>query len=258
MRKIVIAKAYSHLRSYIENIHTCFEQDGELIWDERNKIKRIKIQDTDLCVKAYGKPTLFNRVMYSYIRKSKAQRSYNYARRMAVLGIDTPEPIAYVEVYNACHYLTHSYFICRFEEVEFSFAEVLDSNSPDKHPIVSGFVNYMINGLHAAGVFHKDFNGTNVLVKNMGHNRYQYLLIDLNRVRFKRRINYHEGLRNLQQISSNPEYLTVLAKYYAHIKKIDEDDTIYEVMFLKSYLRLKRRYTKRFLHALKSVVQLAH
>ncbi|WP_289053060.1 lipopolysaccharide kinase InaA family protein [Carboxylicivirga marina] len=254
MIKILINKKHEELRAVIEQIDNNFLNNGEWIKDARNQIKRIEYDGVDYCIKKFYKATAFNHLMYSYIRKSKAQRSYEIAQQLLVKNINTPEPIAFMEIYNRWHFLKHSYYICRFEHVDYTLSEVLNSEVDDKALIVRGFVNFMINGLHPQGIWHKDFNGSNVLIKQLGERHFQYSLVDLNRIKFSKVIQYHRGLHNLQQISSNPIYLAELAKYYANFKNTNEEETIYELLFVKYIGRLRRRYTKRFLHALKTIL----
>ena len=252
MKKIVLSGDYKELNSFIKEIECNFENGGEWIKDARNKIKKISVNGRNLCVKSFGKPTVFNRLMYSYFRKSKAQRSFEYGQKLLKLGISTPAPIAFVEIYNRWRFLKRAYYISDFEEVDYHMTYVLNNDVPEKEVILGGFVRFMANGLHPNGIYHKDFNGSNILVKQMPTGAFSYSLIDLNRIKFGRPIGYHQGLRNMQQINSNPLYLIELARYYASLKEIDENETIYELIFVKYIQCLQRRYTKRFLHSLKS------
>ncbi len=255
MIKIDIAKPYEGLSGFIQDIEKQFEQGTDCIRDARNQIKRFKVEGHDLCIKSFGKPTVFNRWMYSYFRKSKARRSYECAHYLTRKKVGTPEPVAYVEVYNRWHFLIRSYYICRYEAFDYDMASVLTSNVSEKRLILRDFVSFMVNDLHAAGIHHNDFNGTNVLVKQMDACHFHFLLIDLNRLKIRDPLSYHQGLFNMQQISSNPEYLTELARFYAGLKDADADDTVYKLLLFKSLDRLRRRYTKRFLHSLKAILQ---
>ncbi|MCU4157201.1 hypothetical protein J1N10_14585 [Carboxylicivirga sp. A043] len=254
MKRIILAKGHEKHRAFIENMEESFQKDGEWIRDSRNQIKRIENAGTDLCIKSFRRVTPFNRLMYSFIRKSKAQRSFEIAESLLEKNINTPEPIAYVEIYNRWHVLTHAYYISKFEDVEFRLAEVLENDVEDKQLIVRGFVNFMTNGLHSQGIYHKDFNGTNVLIKKVGDRHFEYSLVDLNRIKLGKPIQYHKGLRNMQQVSSNPIYLAELARYYANYKNKDEHETIYELLFVRYISSTRRRYTKQFLHALKTIL----
>ena len=67
----------------------------------RNVIKIISIDAIDLNIKAFKIPNLINQFAYRFIRKSKAQRSFEYANKLIDLQVGTPKPIAYFE-YRTC------------------------------------------------------------------------------------------------------------------------------------------------------------
>lgn len=253
MKKVTISNQYESFRLFINNIEKHFLTEGEWMRDDRNQLKRIQVEGYDLCVKSFGRATVFNRLMYSYFRKSKARRSYEYAQRLVQLGIGTPAPVAYVEVYNRLHFMTRSYYVSLYADNVISLTDVLSDEVPGKHVILRDFVRFVTDKVHRNGVCHRDFNGTNVLVEKNGVNKYHFMLVDLNRVKFGKPLNYHNGLRNLQQVHFNPVYLAELARYYARVKKADENDTIYELLFMKYLRKIKRHYTKQFLHALKTM-----
>jgi len=254
MNKIILADNFQHLDAFVSDIDNIFNGAGEEIHSGRNVLKVFKENDVELCVKSFGKPTLANTFIYSYIRQSKAERSFKYAQKLLGLGIHTPKPVAYVEVCNHLGILQRSYYISLYDRINYTMSTVLDESVPNKKLILEGFVKFMINDLHAKGVYHKDFNGGNVLVTKNDDSSYTYTLVDLNRISFSKAIAFHKGLRNLHAISSNPMYLAELAHYYSVHHKEDTDETIYELLLVKYLNNIQRRYTKRILHSFKSIL----
>ena len=61
-----------------EMIHNFDNYDGGV--GNRNIIKIINIDGVDLNIKAFKIPNLINRIAYNFFRKSKAQRSFEYAK----------------------------------------------------------------------------------------------------------------------------------------------------------------------------------
>ncbi|QRE24688.1 Kdo domain containing protein, partial [Flavobacterium psychrophilum] len=53
--------------------------------------------DIILNVKSFKIPFFFNGIVYKFFRKSKAERSYNYAKILSEKGIGTPNPIGFYE-----------------------------------------------------------------------------------------------------------------------------------------------------------------
>ena len=93
---------------------------------------------------------LFNRVAYSWFRKSKASRAYENAVRISQLGFDTPAPIAYLETYT--NGLLHdTYFVslqCPYMRQIKEFAE--DSPIGDRTSIVEALGRYVANSIRPA------------------------------------------------------------------------------------------------------------
>lgn len=65
------------------NIITNFDSLGsDFVIGKRNKIKTIPYNDIILNVKSFKIPFFFNGIVYKFFRKSKAERSYNYAKNI--------------------------------------------------------------------------------------------------------------------------------------------------------------------------------
>ena len=80
-----------------------FDKTGESVNEERNRIKRFKIEhngkEKEINVKCFSKKSPLIQFVYKYFKGSKGKRSYLYGRRLVELGINTPEPIAYFDEY---------------------------------------------------------------------------------------------------------------------------------------------------------------
>ncbi|MFQ5904575.1 MAG: lipopolysaccharide kinase InaA family protein, partial [Candidatus Binatia bacterium] len=85
----------------------------------------------------------------------------------------------------------------------------------------------MVRRLHALGIYHPDLKGSNILVSIRSHQEgnpeYEFFLVDLERMRVKRRLRRHERIRNLSQINAS-------LNNTASISRIDR------LRFLKAYL----------------------
>jgi len=253
MNKIKIAYAFNKLGAFVGQIDNIFIDSGDVMHAGRNTLKRFQAGGVNLCVKSFGRPTIANIFIYSFFRKTKAERSFLYAQKLLDRGIRTPRPVAYVVVRNRLGLLKRSYYISVYDKVDYTMLEVLENEVPNKQAILNGFVRFMADELHPHGVYHHDFNGGNVLVtKGLGDN-YHYSLVDLNRIQFGREIGYALGLKHLRGISDNPVYLAELARFYSAQHKVDANETIYRMLFAKYIKVLQRRYTKRFLHSLKAI-----
>ena len=81
----------------------------------RNIVEDTTVDGLHLVVKKFKKPTEANRVVYSFLRPSKAKRAYNYSNRLLQMGFDVPEPVAYMEVNKGLFFHT-GYFLCLYTD----------------------------------------------------------------------------------------------------------------------------------------------
>ena len=70
---------YKSLEKAILDIPRRFDQEGEVIDDGRNVIKILDVEGERFNVKSFKKPNIINQFAYAYVRKGKAQRSFEYA-----------------------------------------------------------------------------------------------------------------------------------------------------------------------------------
>lgn len=251
MDKIILNNTYSEFKDFAENIRHYFKNTGYFIKQKRNQIKIIEINNTRLCIKRFGRPTLANILIYSFFRKSKAERSYLCAQRFTNMGIHTPAPVAYIEEYNRFRIMTTCYYVSLYEEAMFTMNDVLNTPVPNKKEIIKQFVAFVIDKLHNQGVYHRDFNGGNTMVSIDDKGKYRFSLVDLNRVQFNKIMHRKKALRHLKKLSSNPKALTRIAKYYARFEHENPNDTALELIAIKYQTLKKQRYTKKVLHKLK-------
>ena len=94
--KIILAKNYiqfqAKLTAHIDSFKTSGVQFGEA---GRNTIKLFDLDGEQINIKSFKVPNFINQVVYNFFRKSKAQRSFEYATKLLNLGIGTPTPIAF-------------------------------------------------------------------------------------------------------------------------------------------------------------------
>ena len=88
--KVVIAETYKPQETALQQIIATYEETGELIYDgSRNSLKKFPLLDKEVIVKAFRAPNLINKIVYRFFRKSKAERSFLYAKKLESFGIGT-------------------------------------------------------------------------------------------------------------------------------------------------------------------------
>ena len=114
-----------------------FSSSGQLFGDgKRNKIKLFEIEGKITNIKSFKIPHLINSLAYNYFRKSKAQRSYEYAIKLQENNIGTPMPIAYYEN-KSIFGLKDSYYVSEHFSCDLTFRELVEiPNFPDRENII--------------------------------------------------------------------------------------------------------------------------
>src|SRR3970040_1859262 len=201
-----------------------FEKKGELLYGGvRNAIKLFEIDNNLVNIKSFKIPNLINQVAYKYFRKSKARRSYEYANRLIENGIGTPQPIAYAENFKLLG-LEKSFYISEHLQAELTFRElVLQPDYPDHENILRQFTRFTFD-LHQKGIEFLDHSPGNTLIKKASESRYDFFLVDLNRMNFHDSMDFDSRMKNFHRLTPKIEMLAVMSDEYARLygKKYDE------------------------------------
>jgi len=223
--KIVINPKYNELTSFVNSIPSRFGLEGEMIYDERNQLKRYSAEGYDLIVKRFRKPHIINQIAYSFIRPSKAERSYRYALLLLEKGISTPSPIAFIEDKKA-GLLNYSYYICLFEKEYSHIRKQMLGEEGGK--VFQKELAIYIAGLHNKGILNNDLSPGNILFRKEG-TQVLFSLIDINRMRFMKNIPLETRYKNFKRISENTNILTYMAKEYAKACSLNEEEAVRQV-----------------------------
>jgi len=250
MEKYKLSPQHQNFKEDLFNIKKIFSQNDNSIHQARNVLKVIPMQGVDTVVKAFRIPNAINQFAYAYIRKSKAYKSYFNAIKLQELGVNTPEPIGFIEFYRN-GFFKESFFLSKNYPYAFTMADVRDNNPDDKENILRAFAQSTYD-LHQKGVWHVDYSGGNVLI-NKTENGYEFSLVDINRMEFKA-INAYEGLENFNKLWLEEDDLKILALTYASLAGLDEEKAKKEILLQDQKLKehvLRRRKIKSFFKGFK-------
>jgi hypothetical protein len=221
---VKINPAYKELSPFIHRLPVQFESGGETIFKARNELKRFSTGMGTVVVKSFKIPALFNRIVYTFFRPSKALRSFNYAVKIEALGFRTPHPIAWIHTREA-GLIKHSYYVSEYTEAismkkEFTFISPLTDRL---RRILKAFAVFTAR-LHEAGIHQPDYSNGNILYREAdGEVRFE--LVDLNRVRF-RKVSPEMGWRSFRRLDFSTEMLEIVAREYALQRRLDADKSI--------------------------------
>lgn len=218
--KLVINDKYEGLREYINTLPHLFIETGEVIYSGRNTIKTFEKDGLILNVKSFKKPILINQIIYTTLRKSKAERSFLYASILKENGFNTPEPIAYMEATKRCLF-KHSLYISIHEQFDGMMRELYKGTVSEHEELLRQFAHYTAE-LHEKKILHLDYSSGNILYKKV-NNKYTFYLVDLNRMEFGKTIDMNKGCFNFRRLWGSDEMMNFIAKEYAKARNFDED-----------------------------------
>lgn len=226
-RQIVLHPAYQHLQSFINRLPEIFLSEGEYLHDGRNKIKIFVDEGLKMNVKRYRIPLFFNRFVYLYLRKTKAERAYEYALRLRQMGINTPSPIAYI-LEKKGGLLGYSYFVSLQMDYPRRFYEFGKASLTEENiNILKEFGRYTAR-LHEQGVFHQDYSPGNILF-DIHAGKPEFCIVDINRMFFGP-VSLKKGCGNFARLWGSPDMFRLMATAYAETRGMDTATVCNEVL----------------------------
>ncbi|MDA3946049.1 MAG: hypothetical protein PF439_05170 [Helicobacteraceae bacterium] len=217
--QITLNPKYESCRDFCEHIDTHFASQKESVHKARNEIKKIPCDRYSLMVKSFKTPNFLNRLVYTYLRGSKAQKSYDNALKLQALKINTPEPVAIVKELTPT--LHKSFFISIAFAYDFTIREpLLDRNFEERELIFQEFARFTAE-LHEKGVLHKDYSPGNILIKKE-NGSYLFSIVDINRMQFKV-LSAEERFKNFSRLWADEDDMRIIARYYAQYSGLNEE-----------------------------------
>ena len=239
---IVINPAYEHLRNWIVSLPEIFEHEGEIIYNDRNQIRTMKIGNQDVVVKRFRKPRFFNRIAYTLFRQPKAVRSYDNTQILQQRGINTPTPIAYIIEYSH-GLIAQSYLITEKSKLTHTFYDFRDGITKGKEGLIEAMVDFTIN-MNNQGVFHLDYSPGNILYDNID-GKWTFDIIDINRMEFGK-VSMQKGCSQYERLWGKRIFFEIIAKRYSEITKSDYTVCLEYIMAARSKF-WKHRSTEHFI-----------
>ncbi|SHI63262.1 Kdo domain containing protein [Flavobacterium terrae] len=218
----IISPNYNSYKSFIFDCILNFYSSGKMLSNgKRNKIKIFEIDSLTLNIKSFKKPNVINKFVYRFFRKSKAQRSYEFALNLLEKGIGTPKPIGYFEN-RSLFTLQDSYYACEHLKYDLTYRELVETDYPDAENILRQFTQFTYD-MHQKGVEFLDHSPGNTLIQNKGNGKYDFFLVDLNRMKFHESIDFQTRMKNLSKITPHKEMVAVMSNEYAKLSGENEE-----------------------------------
>lgn len=246
-RKIIMNPRFEGMREYVESIPQIFDTEGKTIYHKRNHIKVMTAPDgTKVNVKRYQVPHGVNRYVYSLgIRKPKGLRAFLYPQRLLDRGIETPEPIAYIED-RRNGLLGHCYFISVQSPYRHIMYELGDAREGEYEEMAKAFGKFTAR-MHDRQVLHLDYSPGNILFDRREDGTYRFSLVDTNRMHFGP-VDMHKGVSALKRIWGPKRFFTMVVRQYADSRGYDADRAVAYALKVRSYFwkRYQRKHPVEF------------
>lgn len=216
--------------SVLENIKS-FNTSGTLFGNgDRNKIKLFDLNGKTINIKSFKIPNIINKIAYRYFRKSKAKRSFEFAMILLEKGIGTPAPLAFLENFNFLG-LKDSYYVSEHLVTELTYRELVEiPDYPDHDAILRQFVKFTFE-LHEKGVEFLDHSPGNTLIKKTAENKYDFFLVDLNRMNFHENMSFEQRMNNFRRLTPKKEMIAVMSNEYSRFYTDKTEAEIFEQMW---------------------------
>lgn len=235
---IVHPNYITHREAILQWLHS-FTSEGDFVMEgNRNIIKKKKVHGIFLNAKKFKTPNIFQSLVYQFLRKSKAKRSFEYAIKLLDLGIKTPFPVAYYERFSLG--LKESFYISLHIDYDLDF-RVLNHhpNYPNRKEILEQMAAFTFQ-LHQNNIEFLDHSPGNTLIKEVEklnskdiHNkRWEFYLIDLNRMNFKE-LSFKQRMNNFRRLWLSKTMINFMAPVYAQLYGKSETET-HQLMTLYS------------------------
>lgn len=247
--KFTFSENYQANSKDVVRIVENFDQEGELFGNgARNKIKIFDLQGEEINVKSFKVPNLVNKIAYRFFRKSKAQRSFEYAHQLLKRGIGTPYPIAYAEEKSGVTF-QKSFYISEHLTCDLTYRDlVLDPDYPKREQILRAFTRFTFE-LHEKQVQFLDHSPGNTLIRS-NKGEYQFYLVDLNRMNFKT-LSFDERMKNFARLTPHKEMVAIMASEYAKLSGKPQQEVFQKMWFYTEEFQRKFQRKKEIKRKLK-------
>lgn len=218
-RTLVLHPDFTGLDDFLLGLPERFaRQEGQLIHNGRNQLRRIDYKGTAYVVKAFRRPNFVNRFVYGIFRPSKAMRSYRNALLYLRIGVGTPRPVGYMNLRKGLLF-DRSYFVTLASDCPYRYEDLFTRHFDRQEDILRAIARTTAC-LHEHGLAHKDYGRANILFGENSQGDIQIEIVDLNRMAVGP-LDLQAGCKNFERLPATPEMHRILADEYAKARGFD-------------------------------------
>ena len=237
-----ISSVFKKDSHFFDQIILNYDVEGKPFGNQdRNSLKLFQFKDMTINVKSFKVPNSINQIAYKFFRKSKAQRSFEYANKLTTLHIGTPQPIAYYE-FTTPFLFKKSYYISEHLNYDLTYRELTtDFDIPNYEAILRAFTRFTFQ-LHEKGIHFLDHSPGNTLIQ-LNNGDYRFYLVDLNRMNFGT-LDFETRIKNFARLTIHKSMVEVMSDEYAKCSGHDYEK-VFKLMWRETEAFQERFYRKK-------------
>lgn len=242
MRITIHPKYKNQEDAILQLVKTFFGEGNLVVKGARNTIKTNFLGSEKVSIKFFQKPGIVKSIIYSFFRSTKAKRSFEYANYLLNHGVPTPFPVAFIEERNGLGLLGGSFYICHQLDYDFTIRELIhDPLFTERKEILEQFTEFTFK-MHEANVNFLDHSPGNTLIVSKGNCKYDFFLVDLNRMKFEN-LSIEKRMDNFKKMWLSKSMVRIIAAKYAQLSQQPEEK-LFSVLMDKSQ-DFKRKITQK-------------
>ncbi len=222
----LLSPRYAIFRDFILALPAKMDTEGEYVYGgKRNLIKRFVAPNGEsLIVKRFHSPQFVNKFIYSWgIRQPKGLRAFTYATMLREHGVETPEPLAYIEDRD-WGMLRESWLITPEIPYKHQLYEMGDAEPEAYEPMATALAAFTAH-MHEEGVLHKDYSPGNILWDKDDKGKICFSIVDINRMYFGH-VDIRRGCANFARLWGPKRFIELLVAEYARLRGFNEQEAI--------------------------------
>lgn len=238
----VIAENFTAFTDQLDYSILNFDSTGTPFGNQdRNSLKLFTVDGKVLNVKSFKIPNVINQIAYRFFRKSKAQRSFEYAHKLKNLHIGTPEPIAFYE-FKTLFLFKKSFYISEQLDCDITFRELTkDLKFKNHEEILRAFTRFTFD-LHEKNINFLDHSPGNTLIE-ISNETYKFYLVDLNRMQFTP-MDFETRIKNFAKLTTQESMVKIMSDEYAKCSN-ESYDKVFNLMWSSTQAFQEKFYRKK-------------
>jgi len=174
---------------------------------------------------------------------SKAQKAWWRGVALMEQDIPTPVPVAYLES-SRSPFIKESCYLTVLEKGVDEIRHLFRQLSPKELCSLVQALAHYLRFCHKKGILHRDLSDGNILVKTNEQDEYTFFLIDINRIRLKKRLGRLQKIKNLTRLGVPGEYQQRFLEVYSGSGRVKKWVWLWYRLSKKAYtwhIKLKKR-----------------